>query len=108
MITSNSIHPPTQSSSIFLTSLKNYLTTKKLKIKNWLDSIEIKNLRFAQIICYLIPASCPFERRIKVRGRTLLYIPPLCHINPFFDNIIALRFRALIFIDEHKAKFNQI
>lgn len=69
-------------------------------LRQWIDSIEIKNTRFAQAICNLIPPSCPFARRINVFGRTIFSIPPLCHFNPLYEELISLRFRALIFLSE--------
>lgn len=69
-------------------------------IRQWIDSIEIKNSRIAQLICGLIPPTCPFARTITFFNRTLFTIPPLCHFNPFYEELIALRFRALIFLSE--------
>ncbi|MEN9224151.1 MAG: Mo-dependent nitrogenase C-terminal domain-containing protein [Thermostichus sp. HHBFW_bins_43] len=62
-------------------------------LRRWLNSIEIKSLRQARWICRLIPASCPFERDIRLGSRTL-HIPALCRINPLYEPIIALRLRA--------------
>jgi Mo-dependent nitrogenase C-terminus len=67
-------------------------------IRNWLDRIEIKDIQTAKKICRLIPASCPFERDMKLFGRTLFHIPALCRINPLYQDLITLRFRAEIFL----------
>jgi hypothetical protein len=67
-------------------------------LRNWLDRVEIHNPRFAHLLCQLIPAQCPFERDIKLLGRLLLHIPPLCKLNPVYDELIALRFRALCYL----------
>jgi hypothetical protein len=67
-------------------------------LRNWLDRIEIKDIQFAKRICRLIPASCPFERDFKLFGRTLFHIPSLCHLNPFYEDLITLRYRAEIFL----------
>jgi hypothetical protein len=67
-------------------------------IRNWIDGIEIKNPHQAKELCKLIPAQCPFERDVKLFGRTLFHIPPLCKLNPFYDQLVFLRFRALCFL----------
>lgn len=67
-------------------------------VRQWLDRMEIPNSKLAHRICQLIPAQCPFEREIKLFGRTLLYIPPMCKLNPLYDEVVALRFRALCYL----------
>lgn len=69
-----------------------------LPIRHWLDRIEIKNYHQAKQLCKLIPAQCPFERKIQLFGRTLFQIPPLCKLNPFYEQLVFLRFRALCFL----------
>ena len=66
-------------------------------IKTRLD-IQVKNPKTARLICNLIPAKCPFERTIKMFGRTVLQIPPLCKFNPFYEEVVAMRFRALCYL----------
>jgi Mo-dependent nitrogenase C-terminus len=68
------------------------------KIRNRLDAIEISDRRTAHWLCKLIPAQCPFERDIRCFGRTLFHIPPMCKLNPFYDQLVGLRFRALCFL----------
>ncbi|NEO45103.1 MAG: Mo-dependent nitrogenase [Moorea sp. SIO4A3] len=65
-----------------------------------IEAIEIPNHSTAQLICQLIPASCPFERKLRFFGRTLFQIPPLCQLNPLYNSLMILRFRALTFINE--------
>jgi hypothetical protein len=67
-------------------------------LRQWLDQIEIKNARLARSICRFIPAQCPFERDIKVFGRILFHIPPMCKLNPVYEEVVALRFRALCYL----------
>lgn len=67
-------------------------------IKDWLDRIEIKDIRLARLICTIIPAQCPFERDIKLFGRQIAHIPPLCKLNPFYDQLVFLRFRSLSYL----------
>ncbi len=67
-------------------------------VRQWLDSIEIRDQKTAHLICKVIPAQCPFERDVKVLGRTIAHIPPMCKINPLFDQFVGLRFRALCYL----------
>lgn len=67
-------------------------------LKQRLDSIEVKSPKFARLLCKLIPAQCPFEREVKIFDRTLFYIPPLCKLNPIYEQLIGLRFRALCYL----------
>ena len=67
-------------------------------IRCWLDSLSIQNVKTARWIAKLIPAQCPFERDVKLLGRTLAHIPPLCKLNPFYDQLVTLRFRALCYL----------
>lgn len=66
--------------------------------RNWIDSIKIKDEQFARSVCKLIPAQCPFERDIKLFGRKLFHIPPMCKLNPFYEQFVGLRFRALCYL----------
>jgi hypothetical protein len=50
------------------------------------------------MICQVIPSNCPFERTITLSGRTILRIPPLCKLNPLYEELVALRFRALCYL----------
>lgn len=67
-------------------------------IRNWLDNVDVKNAEFARSICQMIPAQCPFERDVTVFGRTLFHIPPMCKLNPVYEQVVALRFRALCYL----------
>jgi hypothetical protein len=67
-------------------------------IRQWFDGIEVRDLRQAHFICTLIPASCPFERQIKLFNRTIFSIPPLCKLNPLYEQFVALRFRSLTYL----------
>ncbi len=63
-----------------------------------LDEIEIQNAETAHFFCRLIPAQCPFERDIRFFGRVLLHIPPMCKLNPFYEQLVSLRFKALCYL----------
>jgi hypothetical protein len=67
-------------------------------IRQWLDNIEINDRQLARLVSQLIPDSCPFARDVKFLGRTLAHIPPLCHFNPFYEQLVGLRFRALCYL----------
>ncbi|TAF10586.1 MAG: nitrogenase [Nostocales cyanobacterium] len=66
-------------------------------LRRLLDGIQIKNSRLAHRICQVIPCCCPFERDVNLFGRTF-HIPALCKINPLYDEVVALRFRALSYL----------
>jgi len=67
-------------------------------IRQCLDGMEVRNRQFAKLVCKLIPSQCPFARDIKLFGQTIIHIPPLCKINPLYDQLMGLRFRALSFL----------
>ncbi len=67
-------------------------------LRTWLDRIQIDNAKQARFLGKIIPAQCPFERDIKLGNRTLFHIPPLCKLNPLYEEVVALRFRALCFL----------
>ncbi|MEG3440354.1 Mo-dependent nitrogenase C-terminal domain-containing protein [Pannus brasiliensis CCIBt3594] len=67
-------------------------------IRSWIEGIAIDTPELARRICKLIPAQCPFARKISLFGRTILTIPPLCKINPVYEELMVLRFRALTYL----------
>jgi tellurite resistance protein len=67
-------------------------------VKDWLDGMAIHDPKLAHILCKLIPAQCPFERDVNLFGRKILHIPPLCKINPLYEQLVGLRFRALSYL----------
>jgi Mo-dependent nitrogenase C-terminus len=67
-------------------------------LRCWLDRFTVSNQQQAEKICRLIPAQCPFERDIKIFGRTILHIPPLCKLNPCYEELVGLRFRAMCYL----------
>lgn len=67
-------------------------------LRNWLDHLNVANPQLAHKLCQLIPAQCPFERDLKLFGHTLLHIPPMCKLNPVYEEIVALRFRAMCYL----------
>ncbi|MDB9513075.1 Mo-dependent nitrogenase C-terminal domain-containing protein [Kamptonema animale CS-326] len=67
-------------------------------LRQWLDGIEVRDPQVARRLCEFIPAQCPFERDIYLWGHQLFHIPPLCKLNPVYDELVWLRFRALSFL----------
>ncbi|MEO0868751.1 MAG: Mo-dependent nitrogenase C-terminal domain-containing protein [Cyanobacteria bacterium J06642_11] len=67
-------------------------------LRQWLDSLKISSPTMARRIAQMIPAQCPFERDIVLFGRTVGHIPPMCKLNPFYNEVVGLRFRALCFL----------
>jgi hypothetical protein len=67
-------------------------------IRNWLDGVQVQTPALAHRLCQLIPAQCPFERTVTLFGQTLFHIPPLCKLNPVYEEVVALRFRALCYL----------
>ncbi|WP_341526529.1 Mo-dependent nitrogenase C-terminal domain-containing protein [Nostoc sp. UHCC 0302] len=67
-------------------------------LRKWLDELEIQNPKLAKFIAKLVPAQCPFERDIMLFGRKIGHIPPMCKLNPLYDQLVGLRFRALCYL----------
>ncbi|MEH2229180.1 MAG: Mo-dependent nitrogenase C-terminal domain-containing protein [Nostoc sp.] len=68
------------------------------QIRYQLESVEIHNSNLARLLCKIIPSNCPFARTVKVFGRTLFQIPPLCKLNPLYEQIVGLRFKCLLYL----------
>ena len=72
-------------------------------VKDWLDGWEIHDPRLAHFVCKIIPPQCPFERDIILFGRKIVHIPAMCKINPLYEQLVGMRFRALCYLaDECK------
>jgi hypothetical protein len=71
-------------------SIKNRKLNLLAPLRQWLNNIEVKDSAFAHRVCQLIPSQCPFEREIKLFGRTIA--------NPLYNEVIALRFRAICYL----------
>jgi hypothetical protein len=67
-------------------------------LRQWLNQLEIRQEYWAHLLCRLIPVQCPFARDIYLFGHKVAQIPPLCKLNPLYDEVIALRFRALCYL----------
>jgi len=71
-------------------------------LKQWLDELDPGDERIASFIVHLIPAQCPFERDIVLFGRKLVHIPPMCKVNPLYEQLVGLRFRCLSHLPEQE------
>ncbi|MEC4819865.1 MAG: Mo-dependent nitrogenase C-terminal domain-containing protein [Scytonema sp. PMC 1069.18] len=67
-------------------------------LRQRLDSWEIQDPKLARLIAKTIPAQCPFERDLILCGRKIAHIPPMCKLNPLYDQLVGLRFRALCYL----------
>lgn len=79
-----------------------------LPVRHWLDELEMHDPRVARFLCKLIPPQCPFERDVMLFGHKVIHIPPLCKLNPLYEQLVYLRFRALSYLaDDCKEDISQ-
>ncbi|MBE9005855.1 Mo-dependent nitrogenase C-terminal domain-containing protein [Fortiea sp. LEGE XX443] len=67
-------------------------------LRRRLDNIQVRDSELAHRLCKMIPAQCPFERDVKLFGKTVLHIPPMCKLNPLYEEVVSLRFRAMCYL----------
>lgn len=67
-------------------------------LRQWVLALRIETPKRARKVAKLIPAQCPFERDIFVFGHLVAHFPPLCKLNPLYDELVELRFRALCYL----------
>ncbi len=67
-------------------------------VRQWLEAIEIHDRKVAHFFCQMIPAQCPFEQDIKLFGVSVFHIPPLCKLNPLYEQVVGLRFKCLSYL----------
>ncbi len=67
-------------------------------LRQRVNSIQVHDRQLAHRLCKLIPSQCPFERDVKLFGKTIFHIPPLCKLNPLYEEVVGLRFRALCYL----------
>lgn len=79
--------------------LRPYRPSPLAPLRRWIDGLVVNDRQIAHLICRLIPRCCPFERHFTVLGHTI-HIPPLCKLNPLYNEVVALRFRALSFLSD--------
>ena len=66
--------------------------------REWLDQLSVDDPRLARFVCKMVPSQCPFERDVTIFGRKVVHIPPMCKINPLYEQLVGLRFRALSYL----------
>jgi hypothetical protein len=67
-------------------------------VRQWLDNVSVNDPTLARLLYKLIPGQCPFERDVFVFGRKIAHIPPLCKLNPLYDQLVGLRFRSMCYL----------
>lgn len=67
-------------------------------LRQWLDNFNVRDPKVAHFIAKLVPSQCPFERDIAIFGHVVAHIPPLCKLNPLYEELISLRFRSLCYL----------
>ena len=89
-----------------MTSLNSIDSEQELlhSIRQWLKSTEVNNPKIAKLFCRIIPSRCPFEREIKLFDHTLFRIPPLCKLNPLYQELVDFRFKCLSFLVDERGE----
>ena len=64
-------------------------------MREWLDQLQVDDPRLARFVCKMVPSQCPFERDVTLLGKKVVHIPPMCKLNPLYEQLVSLRFRAL-------------
>ncbi|MEH2063512.1 MAG: Mo-dependent nitrogenase C-terminal domain-containing protein [Nostoc sp.] len=67
-------------------------------LRQRVENIQVRDRQLAHRLCKFIPSQCPFERDVKLFGKTLFHIPPMCKLNPLYEEVVGLRFRALCYL----------
>lgn len=77
-------------------------------VRVWLDGWDIHDPSVARFVCKMVPPQCPFERDITLFGHKIVHIPPMCKLNPLYDQLVGMRFRALSYLaDECKEDISE-
>ncbi len=66
----------------------------------WINRIEVHQSWFARWVCRLVPNVCSRGYDLRCLGYTILHLPSLCKLNPLYDELLDLRFRAAEFLYE--------
>tara|TARA_Y100000385_G_scaffold118179_1_gene123038 strand:+ start:11654 stop:11953 length:300 start_codon:yes stop_codon:yes gene_type:complete len=62
-----------------------------LRPKTWTKQLAYKWIN-------AIPDKCPFERQLWLRETLVLYIPPLCPLNPFSQQLYSIKLEAKTYL----------
>ncbi len=63
----------------------------------WLEP-EQWTKELAEVWVKKIPPKCPFERQLWVGNRLVLYVPPLCPLNPLSKQLYQIRLKAQTYL----------
>jgi tellurite resistance protein len=91
-------HPEQITPTIAATGLTKRQIDALHPLRDWLDQLDIQDPRVARFLCKMIPSQCPFERDVTLFGHKIVHIPPMCKINPLYEQLVGLRFRALSYL----------
>ncbi|MBU6228250.1 MAG: Mo-dependent nitrogenase [Cyanobacteria bacterium REEB459] len=87
--------------TITISAISSILTFQPLKpVRRLVSNFNVNTPDRAHKVAALIPGQCPFERDLTVLGYCIGHIPPLCKLNPFYNELVELRFRALCYLAE--------
>lgn len=67
----------------------------------WLEP-EQWTKELAEVWVKKIPPKCPFERQLWVSDTLILYVPPLCPLNPISKQLYQIRLRAQTYLLYHE------
>lgn len=70
-------------------------------LKQWLESVEVDNAERAHFIDDHIPSACPFARDVILFGHKWFSIPPMCKLNPTYEQLMMLKFKAQCYLADH-------
>lgn len=73
-------------------------------VREWLDGMDMNDPRVARFVCKMVPPQCPFERDVVLFGKKLVHIPPMCKLNPLYEQLVGLRFRALSYLADERGE----
>jgi tellurite resistance protein len=73
-------------------------------VRQWLDGMRVQDPQVAHFLCRMIPAQCPFERDVVLFGKKVVHIPPMCKLNPLYEQLVGLRFRALSYLADDRGE----
>jgi Mo-dependent nitrogenase C-terminus len=66
--------------------------------------MRVQDPQVAHFLCRLIPSQCPFERDVVLFGKKVVHIPPMCKLNPLYEQLVGLRFRALSYLADDRGE----
>ncbi len=71
-----------------------------LRPKHW-------NAELAERWVRSVPSKCPFERQVWWGDRLLLYVPPLCPLNPLSSQLYEIRLEAQTYLADIRSSDSQ-